>query len=62
MVNKVKCIGLNDKVPKGWKYLKSWDCEKLLRTNFKIFKDLELSYNVGYYTLINSRKALKVYF
>jgi hypothetical protein len=53
MMTEIICINSNEEVPKGWKYLSSFECEKLLCNNFELFKDLELSVEVGYYLLKN---------
>jgi len=46
----IKSINKETKLPKGWNYLTSWDCEYLLRNNFELFKKLE---KYVYYKLNN---------
>jgi hypothetical protein len=50
-IRKLKVIGLNAKLPKGYFYLSSWDCEWLRCNKFEIFKKLEIR---CYYKCINS--------
>lgn len=45
----IKCIGLDDKVPVGYRYLLPFECQYLLDKDFSVFKDLEY---MNYYYLI----------
>jgi len=51
-ITKIKAIDLDAKLPKGWKYLTSWDCEYLLRNKFELFKKLK---KFVHYKLINPK-------
>jgi hypothetical protein len=52
----LRVIGVNDEVPIGFRFIESWEVEKALCENFKVFKDLELSIDVGYYKINNKDK------
>jgi hypothetical protein len=56
-IKELKCIGLNDKLPKGFRYIKSWEIEYLLFNNFKIFYKLEKHI---YYKIINSKNQYRL--
>jgi hypothetical protein len=50
---KIVCIGVNEKLPKDYQYINSWEVEELICKDFKAFEDLELSVDVGYYKIKN---------
>ena len=49
MKTQIRCIRLEDKIPKGFRYLQAFECQWLLDNNFEAFNDLE---KVCYYKLI----------
>ena len=49
---KIKCIKETDKMPKGYKYLTSWEFEELFNKRNKLFLEFEKS---CYYALINPK-------
>jgi hypothetical protein len=54
-IKEVKSIGLNYKLPRGFRFIESWEVEWLLCNNFKIFDGLEKH---RYYKIINNHRYL----
>ena len=58
MKAEIRVIGVDDKLPEGWEYLSSWECERLLRTSFVSFEKIEKHF---YYELRNPEPAEKAW-
>ena len=49
----IKCFKEDEKLTDGFSLIPSYEVERLIDEDFAVFKDLELSIDVGYYALRN---------